>query len=703
MKAISRTISWSAALALILSSTHAAGAATPDWFPRAEMMNIGVYYYPEAWPQNQWARDMANMHKMGMEFVHMGEFAWAFMEPEEGKFDFDWLEKNVALAQQNGMKVILCTPSATPPVWLSRKHPEILMVDATGKRMNHGGRQQGDWSSPVYREYVAKIVTELAKRFGHDKRVWGWQLDNELSHYEKEFSYSPAATARFREWLKEKYGDIGHLNADWGTAFWSMVYQNFEQIEIPNQLDHAGLPNPHAQLDFNRWFASEGADFLRLQTRILRQYGADQWITTNYMAMYGDIDPMRSAKDLDAFTWTHYPVHGDVFAENGPLGFRLGSGAIQSFMHDFMRPINGISGLMELQPGQVNWGVVNPWPQPGAIHMWIMRAFAAGARMVCTYRYRQPLFGNEQYHKGLVETDGVTPSPGGREYMEAMKDVLKLRAKYKPEAKEPAAYAKRRTAFLINFDNRWDIENHKQTTRWDTVGHWMKYYRALKSMMAPVDVVTEERDLSGYGFVVAPAYQLVDKALVAKWTAYAENGGHLVLTSRTGEKDRRGYFPETLWAEQIYGLIGAKLPIYDLLPGTLEGHVTAGDFRYAWGSWADVLEPDAGTTTLATYADQFYAGKAAAVTHKLGKGSVTYIGVDTVNGELETALMRKVYTAAGAAPANLAADFIVDWRDGFWVATNFTSTAKAIPARPGAEILSGARSVIPGGVTVWVE
>jgi beta-galactosidase len=667
------------------------------------MTTVGAYYYPEAWPQDQWARDMENMHKMGMEFVHMGDFAWAFMEPEEGKYDFDWLEKNIALASQHGMKVILCTPTAAPPVWLSRAHPEILMVDATGRRMNHGGRQHGDWSSPVYREYVTKIVTQLAKRFGHDKRVWGWQLDNELSHYEKEYSYSPAAQRRFRDWLREKYGDIGHLNADWGTSFWSMVYQNFEQIDIPNQLEHAGLSNPHAQLDFDRWFAAEGADFLRMQTRILRQYGADQWITTNFMAMYGGIDPMRSAKDLDVFTWTYYPVHGEAFPESGPLGFRLGSAAYQSFMHDFMRPINGLSGLMELQPGQVNWGAVNPWPQPGAIHMWIMRAFAAGARMVCTYRYRQPLFGNEQYHKGLVETDGVTPSPGGLEFMEAVGDITKLRMRYRADAKEPAAYAKRRTAFLIDADSRWDIENHKQTTRWDTVAHWLKYYRGLKSMMVPIDVVTENRDLSPYGFVVAPAYQLVDEATISKWKAYAENGGNLVLTARSGEKDRRGQFPETLWAQRIYGLIGAKLPFYDLLPGTIEGHVTADGASYAWGSWADVLEPATGTTTLATYSDQFYAGKAAAVTHKLGQGTVTYIGVDTLNGDLEAALLRKVYVAAGAAPANLAADFLVDWRDGFWVATNFTSAAREIPAPASAEILVGTRTVPPGGATVWME
>src|ERR1035437_8043413 len=168
-------------------------------------------------------------------------------------------------------------------------------------------------------------------------------------------------------------------------------------------------------------------------------------------------------------------------------------------------------------------------------------------------------------------------------------------------------------------------------------------------MVAPVDVVTEDRDLSRYPFVVAPAYQLVDHALIAKWTAYAENGGNLGLTARSGEKDRREQFPETLWVERLYSLIGAKLPIYDLLPGTIEGHVTADGVRYAWGAWGDVLEPQAGTTTLATYADQFYAGKAAAVTGKLGKGTVTYLRVDTVNGDLEMALMRKLYTSAGAA------------------------------------------------------
>jgi beta-galactosidase len=677
------------------------GSAESEWFPKKDMLTVGVYYYPEAWPEAQWARDMANIRKLGMEFVHMGEFAWYFMEPEEGRFKFDWLEKSVDLASKNGLKVILCTPSPTPPIWLTRKHPEILMVDAAGRTMQHGSREQGDWSSQIYRDYVTKIDTELAKRFGNDRRVWGWQIDNELSHYGKHFSYSAAATGRFRDWLREKYGTIDKLNTDWGGAFWSTMYQSFDQIEIPNQAALVADPSPHAVLDFRRWFAHEAANYLEMQASVLRRYTKDQWVTTNFMAMHEDVNPAYSRNNLDVFSWTHYPVHGNL--NEGELGYRLGSAAVMSFMHDFMRPLTGLSGPMELQPGQVNWGDYNPWPLPGAIHMWIMRAFGAGANFVCTYRYRQPLYGSELYHKGLVETDGVTPSPGGQEYAQAMKEIVQLRQRYDPNAHEPASYAARRTAFLISYDNRWDIANHPQTKRWDTEAHWMRYYRALKRMMAPVDVLTAERDFSKYPFVLAPAYQLVDEELVQRWKSYVEGGGHLILTCRTGQKDSRGHLWEGPWAQPIVPLIGAKIPIYDVLPAGIEGKVSSGGKTYAWESWADVLEPVQGTNVLAQYADQFYSGKSAAITRRAGKGSVTYIGVDSKEGELEAALMERVYQEAGAQPAHLPQDLLIDWRDGFWVATNFASETETIPAPEHSNFIVGQRKTPPGGVAVWTE
>ncbi|MFL6451405.1 MAG: beta-galactosidase [Bryobacteraceae bacterium] len=688
-----------AAIVCLLSTSVALCASNPDWFPKKDLTTIGVYYYPEAWPEGQWARDMTNIRKLGMEFVHMGEFAWYFMEPQEGKFNFEWLDKNVELAARNGLKVILCTPSATPPIWLTRNHPDVLMVDAAGRRMEHGSREHADWSSQLYRDYVTKIDTELAKRYGHDRRVWGWQIDNELSHYGKRFSYSPAATQRFRGWLKEKYGSIDKLNLDWGGAFWSQMYQNFDQIEIPNQEVLVADPSPHAVLDFRRWFAHEAASYLEMQASILRRYSENQWITTNFMAMHGDVNPVLSRSTLDVFSWTHYPVHGNL--NEGELGYRLGSASVMSFMHDFMRSLTGISGIMELQPGQVNWGDYNPWPLPGAIHMWILRAFGAGANFVCTYRYRQPLYGSELYHKGLAETDGVTPSPGGREYAQAMSDILKLRQHYNPNAREPQSYASRRTAFLISFDNRWDIENHLQTKRWNTEAHWMRYYRGLKSVMAAVDVITEEKAFDGYPFLVAPAYQLVSEDLVNRWRQYAQNGGHLILTARTGQKDMRGHLWEGPWAQPIVDLIGAKVERYDVLPPNINGHVQFLGKNYSWGSWADILQPANGTEVLARYVDQFYKSSAAAVTRKVGKGTVTYVGVDTETGDLERDILYQIFSSAGAKPASLPPDFVIDWRDGFWVATNFTNTIQSIPVPANGTVLVGNRAVVPGGAAVW--
>lgn len=665
-------------------------------------MQIGVYYYPEAWPSNQWARDISNIKKLNLEFVHMGEFAWAFMEPTEGKFDFDWLERNIQLCAEQGLKVILCTPSPAPPIWLSEKHPEILMIDSKGRQMQHGTRQHACWSVQTYRDYVGKIIDELGRRFGNDSRVWGWQLDNELSHYGKEPCYCDACHAKFRVWLKNKYGTIEKLNQDWGNAFWSQMYQNFDQIRIPNKDEMVAQLNEHSVLDAQRWFAEESADYLRFQTSILRKHCGDrQWITHNFMHGFDRVYPVLNGKDFEIMTWTIYPAHGN--ANEGPLGFRLGGAAQMSFAHDFFRSINGAQGIMELQPGQVNWGEVNPQPYPGAVHMWLMRAFAAGSKFVCTYRYRQPLFGAEQYHYGIVGTDGVTPSNGGEQYSQAARDIAELRKHFNPDAKEPAAYAARRTGILYNFENRWDIDNHKQTVRWDTMGHIFKHYRALKRLGAPVDVITEDKDFSRYPFLVAPAYQLVDSNLVARLKAYAENGGHLVLSCRTGIKDRRGHLWEAPWAAPILELIGAKIKFYDTLPAPNVAKVKAGNETHEWITWGEVLEPNTGTTALATHADQFYAGGVAAITRKLGNGSVTYIGVDSQTGGLEAQLIRGVFERSGVKVEDFPENFLVDWRDGFWVATNFTEKQQRAPIPQSAKVLIGTRDVPVAGVTVWQE
>jgi beta-galactosidase len=687
-------------LALACNAPAEGGDDASVLFPRSDLMTIGVYYYPEAWPEAQWPRDIANIKKLHLEFVHMGEFAWAFMEPQEGKFDFTWLDRAVQLCADQGLKVVLCTPSPTPPVWLEEAHPEIHMVDANGRSMVHGARQQATWSSDIYRHYVGLIVDALGKRYGQNPNVWGWQLDNELSHYGAGIDYSDSSQVKFRAWLKVKYGTISELNSAWGASFWSQMYQNFDQVRLPNKEELSAQLNPEAVLDSQRWYADEAADYLRFQADILRKYcGHKQWITTNYMHLNAGTDPVRSAKDFEVMTWTHYPVHGDL--NNGPLGFRLGDGAATGFYHDFMRNLTGYEGEMELQPGQVNWGEVNPQPYPGAVHLWIMQAFAGGSRITCSYRFRQLRAGAEMYHYGFVGTDGVTPTTGGEQYSQAAQEIAMLRTHYRADAPVPTAYAARRTAMLYSLDSRWDIDNHKQNVRWDTVGHILKYYRAVKDLGCPVDVITEDKDFSPYPFLVVPADQLVDLDLVQRWTKYAEAGGHLIISCRTGEKDRQGHFWEAPWAGPILGLIGAKIKFYDTLPAPISGSVEAGGHAYDWYTWGEILDPAGGTTALAHYADQFYAGGVAAVTHHLGRGTVTYIGVDSKDGGLEAQLVRGVFKDAGVPVENFDDGFMVDWRDGFWVATNFTAKVQTAPVPDKANVLVGTRDVPIAGVTVW--
>jgi beta-galactosidase len=672
------------------------------FFKPEKMVETGVYYYPEAWNPDQWDRDFKKMADMGFEFTHIAEFAWAQMEPTEGNYDFKWLDKAVELAAKHNLKVIMCTPSATPPVWLVRNYPEVLIEMSSGQKANHGTRTHCSWSSPKYRELTTKLVTAMAKHFANDKRIWGWQIDNEPSHYGT-YDYSPAAQANFKTWLQKKYKTIDNLNEAWGTAFWSGIYSDFSQIDIPNTAQfNAGAASLISLVDFKRFSADECAAFVSMQYTILHEnISKSQFVTTNFMHLHTDVDPWRN-KDLDFISYTMYPVAGYTKGV-GDQGFRLGDPWRISWANDFFRPLKGVTGVMELQPGQVNWGSYNPQPYPGAVRAWLWNAFAGGLDFICSYRFRQPLFGSEQFHYGMVGTDGVTELSGGQQYSRFMKDIRELRKLYKPNTIMPKEYASRKTAILYNPDNVWETEVQKQTYQWNEMNHIIRYYSAVKSLCIPVDIVGEDRELSTYPVVIAPAYQMVDKPLIDKWKKYVENGGHLILTCRTGLKDRNGHFFEAPWADAISGLIGSKISIYDELSAETKANVSFNGKNYVWNNWGDILEPFTGTETWATYADQFYAGKASVVHHKLGRGTVTYIGTDTENGKLEKEVLKKTYETAGISVDEQPEGVIVNWRDGFWVAINYSSTKVNINIPQNAKIIFGSSELDIAGVAVWQE
>ncbi len=702
----SRTPVFAVVLPLILAAAVlAALPARPDdppaqrFFPRSDLMTVGVYYYPEHWPEPQWDRDLRNIARLGFEFTHFGEFAWAQLEPSEGKFDFAWLDRAVDLAARAGLKVVLCTPTPCPPAWLGEKFPEIYLVRGDGRRMEHGTRANGSLANDVFVKYTKRIVEELGRRYGRDPRIWGWQLDNEPYG---PADYSPSSRIAFQAWLERRYGTVERMNTAWGGAFWSTKYDSFAQVLIPNEtLFGEDSLSPHAVLDFRRFTADTQAAYLHLQYDILRGLlRPEQWITTNYMNITDSGDPRRTER-LDFITFTMYPVRGDAYL--GELGFRLGDPNRMAMAVDYFRSFKGVTGVMELQPGQVNWARINPQPAPGAVRMWLWHAFGGGLSFACTYRYRQPLFGSELYHAGIVGPDGVTTSRGGEEFVRVIAEMQDLRKLYDPAARMPARLAARRTAFLWSHDVMWDLETHRQTALWDTRDHRNKWMAAIKAAGAPLDYIGESDDFAAYPFLVAPAYQLVDEALVAKWTRYAEDGGHLVLTCRTGQKVPSGQLPEAPWAGLVAPLVGAGIELFDSLPDGRRGLVRMKGKGYAWNRWADVLAPaaGAGAETLAVYADQFYAGKPAVVTRKLGRGTVTYVGPDTLEGGLERDVMRLVYERAGAAPESYPPGVYVEWRDGFFVAVNYSSRPFSVPTAPGSRIVLGANPLRPADVLIW--
>ncbi|QJB31929.1 beta-galactosidase [Chitinophaga oryzae] len=686
-------------LLVVLTVSQAFSRQDHPFFPAKRLITTGIYYYPEHWDPHLWERDIKRMSEMGFEFVHLAEFAWSRMEPEEGKYDFTWLDTVMDLCTKYHLKVVLCTPSATPPAWIRSQYPETFQMNSRYIRGEHGTRGLGSVASPVYRRLVETIVTKMAQRYGKHENVIGWQLDNEP---DAKPDFSPASQEAFRQWLKNKYHSIDTLNAVWGNAFWSQWYNSFEQVLIPN-VDLVGWwgSNPHAVLDFKRYMADIQAEYLDFQSRTLRaNISKHQFITTNYTAVSPGADPRRTTQ-LDFATYTAYPNGGTH--NIGQQGFRLGNSNVILFAAEYYKSTGGVTGAMEIQPGTVNWGNFTPLPLPGTVRMWLYHIFAAGGRLACSYRFRQINYGAEQYHSGIMETDGVTPSPGGYDYMEFMKEMNALRKEADIKAPLPGKLAKRSTAILWNLENYWSFDQQRQTRQWDTWNYPIKFLQIAKSFGAQADVVPETADLSAYNFVIIPAYELVDSSLIKKWEAYAANGGHLILTCRTATKNRTGYLWEKGWAAPLFSLIGARISAFDMLPDQYYGDVQTKTGHYRWNNWGDLLQPDKNTEAVAVYNDQFYKGAAAVVKRRLGKGTVTYIGVDTDDDRLEKDVLRDIYTAAGATTENYPPGVLVYWRDGFYVAVNYSSDDYTMNMSGTAKVLIGEKTIKPGGVLVWKE
>lgn len=663
-------------------------------------MKIGTYYYPEQWPQDQWERDFDHIESMGLQIVHMGEFAWHSLEPRPGEFQFDWLDRCLGLAAERDLEVILCTPTAAPPSWLSHGHPETLPVDEHGTRGRFGGRRHYSPTSPIMKEAAARIVEALARRYGQHPSVIGWQIDNEYSSVG--FDQSDDTHQQFRDWLKQRYETIDALNKAWGNQFWNQYYTDFAQILMPPGREPR-YANPHHCLDASRFWSWAFAQFNKVQADILRRHVGDRFITTNFMPYHLDVSPADMRGELSLFSWDSYPVSGRITNPQNE-NYRIADPSAIGFIHNQMRSYTGRWGLMELQPGHTNWSGVPVLLYPGAIRLWIWTALAHGAEFVTTYRFRQPRFGIEMFHDGLVETDGTTPSPGGRQFVQVIDELKRIdKAKWNENAGRPVD-PDRTIGLVFDHEQLWWYATLPQAKRWNQPVWLQRWYAAAMRLGLDVRILQPGQDWPvGMKMVIVPGMQMIDDDDIARMRGFVQGGGHLVLTCRTGLMDRSGQIFEGTWGKPILELVGGEIEAYDSLPDGVVGQVELDGKKFPWGVWGNLLYAAEETRVLAKYADQFYAG-AAAVTQcrHVSGGVTTYCGVFAEDAFID-ALMEKLSAQAGLKSMPLPARVQLIRRGPYRIVLNYQDQPYSASAPRGAKFVLGSKTVEPAGVAIWEE
>lgn len=578
-------------------------------------MNIhfGVDYYPEHWSKARWRTDVELMQQMGIQVVRMAEFSWYKMESQEGVYDFEWLDEVIGLLGSYGIKTVLGTPSAAPPAWLVNKYPEVLPVDVNGHVRGFGGRHHTCHSNTIYRELVSNIVTALAKRYGDNTNVIGWQPDNELGNSHQDLCTCDSCRRNFQKWLSEKYSTVEQLNKAWGTDFWSQGYNQFEEVFTP-RLTAAGK-NPSAILDWKCFCSDLIVDFFKEQAEIIREYCPTQFITHNYMGFANKVDYYDLGKHLDFISHDQYP--GLFLVPDMKNNHKVAASldVIRSYK-------NQPFWIMEQQSGIIGWQIMGKNPEPGQLSMWTLQSIAHGADAIVFFRWRTCVMGTEQYWHGILPHSGI---PGRRYYelQDMMKEMLPIMKEM--QGSMPSA----EVGIVFSFRQSYAIEIQPHHPKLEYIEQIQKYYKAFYDKNIIVDFVPEDGDFSKYKLLVAPLQYLMTDELEEKYFTYVKNGGHLLLTMRTGVKEEHNIcMSERELPGKLSELVGVEVSDYDCLVNT-KVKIDC-DGRQYWGNiWSDILKKtNPAVKVLASYSSEFYKGEACITENSYKYGIAYYVGTE---------------------------------------------------------------------------
>ncbi len=605
---------------------------------------FGADYYPDQTPESKWKEDAAAMAAMGITNVRIAEFAWALMEPQEGSFEFAWLERAIGILHDAGIAIILGTPSAAPPPWLTAKYPEVLMVNDHGVQLSPGSRRFTCPTNKTYRRLSLAIATEMAKTFAKTPGVIGWQIDNELTLGESGRCYCRYCREGFQQWLRNKYGSLDAVNQAWGTVFWSNTYTDFSQIPVP--LPSGAPPNPGRALDYDRYQSYANVSFLSEQLTMLRTQCPAHFITTNNVGLVDTIDMRDLYRDLDVVASDNYP--GFFAVNQGDSGAGAGMIApVVSFGHDVSRSVKDGKPflIMEEQSGKAGQPTFSPQPEPGQLRLWSYQAVAHGAMGINYFRWDTANFGAEEYWHGLLRHDR-SHSPGFAEIQQTMRELKSLG--------QEALTARYEAALALCYDNNadWALAIQPGQPKLKYFGELMSWYGSMGASHAGIDIVNATEDLSRYKVVCAPVMYIVTNEQAERIRAFVEGGGIFIAGFRLGVKDEHSQIVATPLPGLLREVMGVELIDYQPIYSEKQSVQFSGPLTGANAEchiWADILGPQK-AEVLASYTGGAYAGKAAITSNTFGKGKAVYLGAHLEPADLGRVLLTLIALAGVPRP-----------------------------------------------------
>jgi beta-galactosidase len=598
------------------------------------MFYFGADYYPEHWPEKRWPEDARLMKEAGFNIVRLAEFAWSKMEPSEGKFDFDWLDRAIENLSTHGIKVVLGTPTASPPAWLMAKQEDLFLVEQNGVRQSYGLRREYCPSHPLYRHHTELIVNQMAEHFKENPAVIGWQIDNEFG----DRCFCSICREEFHKWLQKRYGKLEKVNESWGTIFWSHVYTDWSQIPVP--LTTARSHNPGLALDYRRFMSDTYRDYQKLQIDLIRWHCPGHFITHNLMGFgYSQLNYYDNTADLDIVSWDNYlRMQWMMEAEVDP--------ARAALSHDTMRGLKKQNfWVMEQQSGGGGWEYVAVPPKPGELRLWTYQSIAHGADAIVYFRWRTARTGTEQYWQGILEHHGIP----GRRYVEVSQVGEELQ---KISEIVTGSRIKPKVAVMQSYDTRFAFQVQPNNPRFGYEKHIQDIYGGFYNNNIPVDIVSEKDPLTGYKVAIVPAMYILTEETAKNLEIFAAIGGIVVFTPRTGVKDESNTVVNMKLPGLVAKMCGIVVEEYVSMPVDQDNRVQFGlpelEDEFPASVWADVIEPK-GAEVIAWHAQDFYAGKPAATMNRFENGKVIYLGLmgDSV---YYLAIARWISRLAGVEP-----------------------------------------------------